>query len=75
LKEERIRPSSAAATTEEISHSPHGCYLLTSSGFLRNHAYQKQDMKKVPVRFTAEDTIICHFNPFRKTLKFTKKSS
>jgi predicted metal-dependent phosphotriesterase family hydrolase len=32
-------------------------------------------MKKVPVRFGANDIIICHFNPFKKTLQFTKKSS
>ncbi|EAR99516.2 hypothetical protein TTHERM_00137790 (macronuclear) [Tetrahymena thermophila SB210] len=66
---------STAASGQASFSSIHGCYLLTSTGFLRNHAYQKQDMKKVPVRFGAKDVIVCHFNPFRKTLKFTKKSS
>lgn len=51
----------------------HGCYLLSSNGFIRNSSDPRQDMKRVNVRFNKGDFIICSFNPFKKTLTITNK--
>ena len=32
-------------------------------------------MNKVNVRYTSGDTVVCEFNPFKKYIKFTRKSS
>ena len=53
----------------------HGCYLLSSTGIVRNTYDKKQDMRKAKVRFNTGDIINCLFNPFKRFIEFKRKGT
>lgn len=53
----------------------HGCYLLSSTGIVRNTYDKKQDMRKAKIRFSQGDIITCLFNPFKRFIEFRRKGT